>query len=1288
MKSRIFSALFSVIMISAAYCGDENFYASFDKTFTAEKAAGNPQGNVGEEINLETMGIYLQKGIKGKAMLTGVSEDGQKGFSCRFDAGKNISMKEGTVTLFVKPLNWNGKDERFQIFFEAASKRGQDRLLIYKYVNSDELLFLLGPSETKDGKHQWTIASASIKNWESGNWYFIACSWDKEYLKLYVNSKLMKIEKIKIPTKLDAFETFSAGPLQGANWKKIGGRTLVDELKIYDKALSQKEIFEEWENANINNTEKTAVPEISIGKSSPVLDGIINDNEYAFGSSIFFKLTGKLAPVRGRYFISRDDQNIYIAVKTQADETIRAECREHDSQLWTDDSVEIYLAPDPESPNYYQFVFNSKGICFDAKKGIPEWNGENIKTANSVKNGQWTFEAAIPFSSINTKAPTQSDTWKINICRTYPALKLYTATSPVTTGYNDIFKFTKINFPEEAAQIDIASLGDIDASDLDIAGTIRNKAGAEIKIETTVAIENEGKKLFDSQQESTIKAGEKIPLKIQKDKFGNDGVISINISEAKRRNLYSTVIPFSKEIPMVLDYVYTDIEKQIMKAVVKYKQPPFKSYPELKITVSDKNSKTALEKIFQADSQIYEADININTLAPGDYTLKLTALDRSKQEACVISRAFSKSPANPEWEGNKIGISDKIPPPWTAMKTDGTKISFWGRDYIFDSSIFPSSLINQKKEMLASPIRFTIAQNGKRENISAGKMTIVKESPDKVLAHSSGNACGFSFESDITVEFDGFTWIETEITPSSENISIDSLSFEIPLKPEFATLVHNCEKGYNFLKRGEGASGAVPAKGWYKNIFKKPIFWVGNEDIGIEWFAAELKNWNTSDREKSAQIIPGEKETSIKLNIIDHTVTIKEKFKIAFGFQASPVKALPTNWRKLRVTKDVFTWAPWEKAFNYPDPAYADIKKVQDIKKYSNGKEILWYFAIYGFSPLCPEWPYWSEKWEKLPPPRGAYMDAENPTWAAAYVCPHSESYRDFYMWKMEKTLKEMNFKNLYFDLGVPRSCYNTEHGCGWTDENGNMNETYNIQGTRELAKRIYTLLKERNTDALLMNHMTEEPVLPVLAFADMTADGENYCQELAEKETYADILTPELFRAAYMSRQWGFVSTFIPQFERSSLAYRPSRAEFWKKDPEAQKAFDHYIGLIVLHDANSWPQFGVKLDKIWKLQNEFGWDEKVEFLPYWDKTNPVKASGNIMTSVYRREGKGLIVVFNNTDQEEDAIVTLDKDKLFNGAAPENLKAADALNKEPYKIEDDSISLKVPARNYRLIILN
>jgi hypothetical protein len=338
-------------------------------------------------------------------------------------------------------------------------------------------------------------------------------------------------------------------------------------------------------------------------------------------------------------------------------------------------------------------------------------------------------------------------------------------------------------------------------------------------------------------------------------------------------------------------------------------------------------------------------------------------------------------------------------------------------------------------------------------------------------------------------------------------------------------------------------------------------------------------------------------------------------------------------------------------------------------------------------SPFMPEWPYWCERWSLVPPPLGSYAYEGDPAWAGARVCLNSESYRDFYIWKLAGIVKELNIRHLYFDLGVPRECRNENHGCGWKDHKGAIYNSYNILGTRALAKRIYVMMKKHNPEALILNHMSEEPAMPVLSFADLMVDGELYCKQVGEDKSYYNVFSPEWFRAEFMSRQWGPASSFIPQFKRSAQLYVPGTEKFWDT-PQAIKPYRHFTGYLLVHDAKCWPNFGLDFKNIWTIQDKFGWDEKLQFIPYWDKNSPLKVlnpkNPRIMASLYLREGKAMVIIMNDTDNDETVKFEFDP-QVLNSGAISNVK--DAENESRITPKGKIIDIPVPAREFKILFI-
>jgi hypothetical protein len=78
-------------------------------------------------------------------------------------------------------------------------------------------------------------------------------------------------------------------------------------------------------------------------------------------------------------------------------------------------------------------------------------------------------------------------------------------------------------------------------------------------------------------------------------------------------------------------------------------------------------------------------------------------------------------------------------------------------------------------------------------------------------------------------------------------------------------------------------------------------------------------------------------------------------------------------------------------------------------------------------------------------------------------------------------------------------------------------------------------------------------------------------------------------------------------------------------------------------------------------VQDAFGWGDDVQWLPYWKNQGQVTlapADPNVVCTLYRRPGKLLAVVMNNTDADRAVEMTLDLKRL--GLPPETASVLDA----------------------------
>ena len=188
------------------------------------------------------------------------------------------------------------------------------------------------------------------------------------------------------------------------------------------------------------------IPEI---KTAPVLDGNLDEECWKNAARLapFMLLNSdKRAENQTEAYIAHDDKNLYIAARCYAKvldadlqmlDKFKAEKKERDSGVFSDDSIEIFIAPDKKQ--YFHFAANSLGTQYDGIAAENSWNGEWTARA-SVKEKFWEIEIAIPFSEIKMSS---GQSFYINICRNEKADNEYSSWVLLDSGFHSPEKFGK-----------------------------------------------------------------------------------------------------------------------------------------------------------------------------------------------------------------------------------------------------------------------------------------------------------------------------------------------------------------------------------------------------------------------------------------------------------------------------------------------------------------------------------------------------------------------------------------------------------------------------------------------------------------------------------------------------------------------------------------------------------------------------------------------------------------------------------------------------------------------------
>lgn len=137
--------------------------------------------------------------------------------------------------------------------------------------------------------------------------------------------------------------------------------------------------------------------------------------------------------------VAWDDENLYIAALLEGDE-IWGHVTERDDVIFRDNDFEIFIDPDSDTQQYYEFEMNARNTVWDLLltkayrdlgKPVNAFDIKGLRTAvhiegelnsPSAKNSFWSVEVVMPFTTLiectkESKKPAVGDYWRLNFSR-------------------------------------------------------------------------------------------------------------------------------------------------------------------------------------------------------------------------------------------------------------------------------------------------------------------------------------------------------------------------------------------------------------------------------------------------------------------------------------------------------------------------------------------------------------------------------------------------------------------------------------------------------------------------------------------------------------------------------------------------------------------------------------------------------------------------------------------------------------------------------------------------------
>lgn len=653
-----------------------------------------------------------------------------------------------------------------------------------------------------------------------------------------------------------------------------------------------------------------------------------------------------------------------------------------------------------------------------------------------------------------------------------------------------------------------------------------------------------------------------------------------------------------------------------------------------------------------------------------------------------------------QWQNHRLGLTDRIPPPWTPLEVADRTLSCWGRRYDYRDSLFPRQVWSQGAEILAAPICLVARLAGQEVEFQKADQQALQAAPHQVEVEATASLAGLEARVQSHLEYDGCIKVELTLTASARPVVLEGLELRIPVRPERALYYHWFEatRDPNLTN-----AGALPPEG-LKSHFK-PLLWLGDDDRGFCWFGESPKGYAVTDKESCLGVDRQAEACLLRVRMADRPLAIATFWKTVFGLMATPVRPMPAGWRdwliplnlsnpwsawytgffnNLSGTDDPGTLTPrdpealrrWTRASQEKGPLvpFLPLREPQRVVPYS---QVVFWSGKHRDGLPSPEIKVFGPEWSnrRQPPGPRPEPDEQIPLQEYYWVCPAS-SFAQFYLYQLNRLIDETGIDGIYID-GPWNTCSNALHGCGYEDDQGRWQPEFKIWAFRDLLKRIYCLFYEKRKDPIIFHHTSCWLCIPSLSFSHIMLDGEQY-HDLGQKveDHFLDIVPLDKWRAEHTGRQWGPAPFFLPDIPPQ-----------WRQ-PEAPTR--ELLMLTNLHDTALFPAGDNTrlVMRNYQARRLFGVAD-CEFRGYWGNGDWVRCEPpEAHVSIYRKpDGSRCLLVVGNTAQTE-ATVTVRPNfeglQLQGGAAEAGV---DLETGERIPLADGALEIPVKARDFRLIAL-
>lgn len=1097
-------------------------------------------------------------------------------------------------------------------------------------------------------------------------------------------------------------------------------------------------------------------------QSPPQIDGVVDQAEWLTASQLGpMKVSqdGVDDGIGREVFVAYDQDNLYIAFRFNRPATalkpFSPSATGRFDHTIDADMVEIMFSPDLDFDHSYAFWLYPNGAYGEAlaQRGkVSSWNCDWQQKTRLTKSG-WEGELAILFKAFGLDGPPSSEKlWGFDIVDNrktpFKLLAHWSYRGQLWHGYEN---FGRIRFDPRVPAVRLTQASELGNGQLGVEFVLANATGSDVHVSTDIQLFKRkdglqgGPKSYytnlesgmshDSQAEFTKDVNledqvkfargfyEPVPDAIAKPSAhvqqnmrhslgfrapGKTGeyMVAYRILQ-DQQTVSSGITLFRVQPPLALKLEPYWLKSQVIRVIADLDKVDRQTDALAKLTIENENGDilSQSEATVKADALVQSMLVSTKGLKPDYYRVRMKLLDQAGQLIVQNTQPIHK-PQTPVWLGNDFGNRTVVPKPWTPIKADSRgHVSMWGRSYDL-SSVWPSTVTTNGKSVLPEPVRLLVTSDQKLLDWQVKQLDLQSTNPGRAVYQVQLHNSHADIAGTMTIDFDGMVWYDLKLTFSDSSLDLDSVVLDIPVAAEYAQLFgrHKFHRDPVIHPRQPVADRNGHAGRVLDSLMPfTPYLWLGDENAGMGWTAEAPIDWHNENPNACLQIVPassGGQPARMRIHMVDSKLTIEKPMRLAFGLQATPIRAMPEHqtlniFQKNGVYADEKIFTQLQKAgcktivFYYSwrgnsktemggtperpvDPAQQKQLKEAVEMAHKHGFKVIM-FTGWGVNATSPNWQQFSYELGKYP--------IQNKGWGTfAQASAPNGAYVDFMAYGHADLAREYKVDGVLWDStsNLAPDC-NLLTGNAWVDREGHVRQKYPVLATRDLYRRIYNIYKsEERTDGIIYNHGGS--LWPINVYADLLNRGEG---RPMVAPTILDGWHGSLheFRSEYSGIPFGVQFTG----ENNDFARLPMRVSthlsVFLLQGGYPKEYSHY--------ATHWSyQYKDRpIMALWQIFDDLPYDQHVKATYYFQNQPIVDLSNDqlLASSFVSGDRKRAIVVISNlhTDPADNVTAKLNFDVM--GLKGNAFQIHDAMLRKPLDAQQGTLQLDIQAQRYRIL---